>query len=181
MLSDGERDRVGFAPGRPVIRIRGGSTLPNFRGAPCVRRRHCPSGSAGLPAVLEVLGTDPYNEGSYSAAAWAYIRQAWTKSKAPSLSQCRRGRRGTHACCHRALASPHSVWWESEHESHPTAVDARNRPHQRDAVLCAVRVRLFAEFRVPVLRWSSVPSADVRLVGLWRSTKPHAEPHAIPA
>jgi hypothetical protein len=70
---------------------------------------------------------------------------------------------------------------ESEHESHPTAVDARRRPDHRDAVLCAVRVRLFAEFRVSVLRRSSVPGADVRLVRLWGSARPHNEPLAIPA
>jgi hypothetical protein len=31
-----------------------------------------PTTIAGIVAVLEVLGTDPYNEGSMSAAAWAY-------------------------------------------------------------------------------------------------------------
>jgi hypothetical protein len=76
---------------------------------------------------------------------------------------------------------PHIVWWESEHESHPAAVDARHRPHQRDAVLCAVRFKLFAEFWVSVLRRSSVPGAGVRLVGLWGSTRPRNEPRASPA
>jgi hypothetical protein len=76
---------------------------------------------------------------------------------------------------------PHIVWWESEHESHPAAVDARHRPHQRDAILCAVRFKLFAEFWVSVLRRSSVPGAGVRLVGLWGSTRPRHEPGASPA
>jgi hypothetical protein len=67
----------------------------------------------------------------------------------------------------------------AKHESHPTAVDARHRPQQRDAILCAVRVKLFAEFRVSVLRRSSVPGADVRLVRLWGSARPHNEPLAI--
>jgi hypothetical protein len=31
-----------------------------------------PTSIAGVVALLEVLGTDPYNEGSYSSAAWAY-------------------------------------------------------------------------------------------------------------
>ena len=72
-------------------------------------------------------------------------------------------------------------WCESEHESDPTAVDARHRPHRRDAILCTVRARLFAEFRVSVLRRRSVPGAGVRLVGLWRSTRPHNEADTIPA
>jgi hypothetical protein len=76
---------------------------------------------------------------------------------------------------------PHIVWWESEHESHSTAVDVRHRPLGRDAVLCAVRVKLFAEFRVSVLRRRSIPGAGVRLIRLWGSTRPHDEPVAIPA
>ena len=76
---------------------------------------------------------------------------------------------------------PHIARWESEHESHPTAVDARHRPHRRDAILCTVRVRLFAEFRVSVIRWSSVSATRVRLARLWGSKRPHKEPHAIPA
>jgi hypothetical protein len=31
-----------------------------------------PTTIAGIVAVLEVLGADPYNEGSCSSAAWAY-------------------------------------------------------------------------------------------------------------
>jgi hypothetical protein len=76
---------------------------------------------------------------------------------------------------------PHIVWWESEHESHPTAVDVRHGSCRRDAVLCSVRVRLFSEFRVSILRRSSVPAADVPLVRLSGSTWPHNEPPAIPA
>jgi hypothetical protein len=80
-----------------------------------------------------------------------------------------------------AHSRPHIVWWESEHESHPTAVDARHRSRCRDAVSCAVRVKLFAEFRVSVLRRSSVSAAEVRLVRLWGSTRPHNGLLAIPA
>ena len=76
---------------------------------------------------------------------------------------------------------PHIARWESEHESHPTAVDARHRPHRRDAILCTVRVTLFAEFRVSVIRRSSVSATRVRLARLWGSKRPHKEPHAIPA
>jgi hypothetical protein len=79
------------------------------------------------------------------------------------------------------VSRPHFVWWESEHESHPTAVDVRHGSCRRDAVLCSVRVELFPEFRVSVLRRSSLPAADVRLVRLWGSTWPHNELPAIPA
>jgi hypothetical protein len=34
-----------------------------------------PTTIAGIVAVLEVLGTDPYDEGSYGAAAWGLQRQ----------------------------------------------------------------------------------------------------------
>jgi hypothetical protein len=42
-----------------------------------------PTTIAGIAAVLEVLGTDPYNEGDYSSAAWAYNNSSGDDDKCP--------------------------------------------------------------------------------------------------